>query len=191
MKHSRVMPEQSDPDPLVIDLMVGLAGTAIAGAIKKAGVAILAAARRRRQTPADPSVAVTQLQQLRRELDELERRSATAASLVGSGRRELGGMVMLDPNRLQEYHELRESIFGQLRRVDEMAESFGDPDEHRARAGKGRRTGLPKEFRERLKYVDQRLRDARCATLAGEAFLDVTAAVGMLRQILEFLDQQF
>jgi hypothetical protein len=179
----------ADPDPIVIDLLVGLAGTAIAGAIKKSAEAIFAAARRRRpQSMEEPAAA--RLQQLRRELDEPERRSTLAATLVGSGRRELGAVVMLDPERLQQYHALREAIFHQLRRVDELVESFGDVDEVVVQKRGRRRSPLPKEFRTRLKYVDQRLRDARSATLAGEAFLDISSAVGMLRQILDLLAEE-
>jgi hypothetical protein len=190
MKRRAPNSEWTDPDPLVIDLLVGLAGTAIAGGIKKAAEAIFAAARRRWPTTTVERTPPGQLQQLRRELEELERRLSVATTLVGSGRRELGGVVVLDQNRLQQYHELREGIFDQLRRLDELVESFGAVGgEVPARPGR-RRTALPKEFRDRLKYVDHRLRDARSATLAGEAFLDVSSAVGMLRQILDLLEQE-
>lgn len=166
---------------------MGVAGTAIAGAIKKVGQTVLAR-RRRSRAEEGLSSTVDQVGLLRQNLDNLERQIDQALALIQPGRkRELGGQILLDQQSVRQYHELREGLFAQVRAVDDLIEGFS-PDALDAPHGVGDSRKLPSEFREQLKLVDRKLRDARTATLADEALLEVRSAVVAMRRMIDYIE---
>ncbi len=177
-----------DPDPIVIDLLVGLTGTAIAGAIKKVGQTLLA--RRRRSHVRDDQVSGrSEVRALRGQLDDLDRRIAQALALIQPGRkRELGGQILLDQESLRQYHELREGLFTQVRTLDDLVENLL-PDGTDGQTGSGgRNTRLPSQFREQLRFVERKLRESRTAALADGALLEMRSAVAGMRRMLDYIE---
>jgi hypothetical protein len=177
-----------DPDPIIIDLLVGLTGTAIAGAIKKVGQKVLARRRRRQAELVAPPTA-NQVGVLRRSLDDLERRIDQALALIQPGqKRELGGQILLDQHSIRQYHELRDGLFTQVRTVDDLVEGLL-PNALDDQAGvDGGRMRLPSEFREQLRFVERKLREARTATLADEALLEMRSAVVAMRRMIDYIE---
>lgn len=177
-----------DPDPIIIDLLVGLTGTALAGAIKKVGQTILAR-RRRRQAECLVPPTTNQIGALRRSLDDLARRIDQARALIQPGqKRELGGQILLDPQAIRQYHDVRDGLFSQVRALDDLVESLlPDTLDDQSCVG-GRRMRLPSEFREPLKFVNRKLREARTATLADEALLETRSAVLAMRRMIDYVE---
>ena len=185
IKKTRSAP-QVDPDPLIMDLLVGLAGTAIAGAIKKVGQTLLAR-RRPWQAELAPSPLTDQAGILRRNLAELERRIDQALTLIEPGmKRELGGQILLDQQSIRQYHELREGLFDQVRAVDDLVEGLPDAAGGHNDVLDGRK--LPGEFRKQLKFIERKLREARTAALADEALLEVRSAVVSMRRTIDYIE---
>src|SRR5215468_10668248 len=111
-----------DPDPIALDLLSGLATTAIAGAIKKTGQLLLN--RRHQHQLGSVARAADEIGRLRRDLDQLDERIDEAIALVHPGsKRELGGQILLDRESLRRYHDLRDGLFEQVRSVDGLAET--------------------------------------------------------------------
>jgi hypothetical protein len=121
-------------------------------------------------------------------LEKLESLIDRAFRLIHPGtRRELGGQLLLDPERIREYHEIRESLFQELRDLDELSQEVlpssldldpRDPTER----GSG-----PRQFRSQVAFLTNRLHDARVATLAEESFLEIKSAVVGMRRMLDQL----
>jgi len=197
-----------DPDPVVLDLLVSLTATAIAGAVKKVGQIALASRRRRPQfaLASEPRI---DLAPLHAGLDALETYIDEALALVEPGsRRELGGQLLLDRDSIQRYHQIREGLFNQLRLMDgflenlqhvsieggvpqmvseDLLESADLESSERRAPRRPRRAPLPPEFREQIKFVEKRLRSARTAALAETTFLEIRAVVSALRRMLQYV----
>lgn len=178
-----------DPDPIIIDLLVGLTGTAIAGAIKKVGQAVLARRRRRQAQTLAPLATPNQVKALRRSLDDLERRIDQALALIQPGQvRELGGQILLDQQSIRQYHELRDGLFTQVRVVDDLVEGLVPIEPEEQSSVDRRRMRLPSDFRNQLRFVERKLREARTATLADGALLETRSAVVAMRRMIDYIE---
>ena len=185
--HESTCERLQDPDPIVVDLLVNLGATAIAGVLVKLGRGVY---QRWRQRPA-PGINQNLLGVLEGSLESFEGLLHRAFQLFHPGtRRELGGVLLLNSNQIHQYHEIRESLFDQLRKLDdlsqELSSEFERPDDSQERDD----AGLPREFRAQVSFIANRLHDARVATLAEEAFLEIKAALVAIRRMLEQLKQK-
>jgi hypothetical protein len=77
--------------------------------------------------------------------------------------------MLLDPQSIHQYHELRDGLFAHVRLVDELAQSLL-PDVPEAIRVESRRMRVPGQFGDLTKYVERKLREARAASLSEEAF---------------------
>ena len=155
--------ERRDPDPIVVDLLVNLAAAGIGGVIVKVGQA--AWAGRPRFPRQNPPITRSDLDRLRRSIDTLDRLAEDASRLVEPGtKRELGGQLLLTQDQLRQYHQIRETLFEEVRTVDTISESLIPSDvEGQVRGRKTRRRSLPQDFRTQIAFLEKRLRDARVA----------------------------
>lgn len=164
-----------DPDPLVIDQLVNLAATGLAGLIVKLSALVLQPWRDHNATYAAVRQALPVLEEQFRNLIQLVDH---AASLTGSDtRRIIGGGMLLDLDAIRNYQELRDAIFNQLRTLDELSERLLSRIEDDAPAALGSQRDLPAEFRTQITFIDKRLREARVAAYAEGAFLEIRAAL--------------
>lgn len=180
-----------DPDPLVVDLLVNLAATGVAGLLVKVGHVFYSSSWWRRRSSMAPALATQVDQQtiedLHKRVEDLESLTKRAFQLVKSnGRRELGGVLLLDSNRIEQYHELRESLFSLLRVVDKLTEGLSLQSENLEPEDRSE-TNLPRDFRSQVRFIENRLIDARVASIAEEAFLEINSAIVGMRRLLEHI----
>jgi hypothetical protein len=177
--------ERRDPDPIVVDLLVNLAAAGIGGVIVKLGQA--AWAGRPRWPRQNPPVIRADLDRLRHSIDTLDRLADDASRLVEPGtKRELGGKLLLPQDQLRRYHQIREALFEEVRTVDTISESLIPSNvEGLARGRSTRRRSLPQDFRTQSAFLEKRLRDARVASTSERSFLEIKAAIGTMRRMLE------
>lgn len=167
-----------DPAPLVIDLLVNIAATALSGLLVNVGSTLYSSISWRRQS--SNTTFTPSIETLGQRLDELESLVRRAFQLIRSNsRRELGGILLLNHEQMEQYRELRESIFDLLRQVDELTEDLPSQPEDRTE------TSRPREFRVQVRFIENRLADARVANLAEEAFLEISSALIGMRRLLD------
>jgi hypothetical protein len=175
-----------DPDPLVIDLMINIVATGIAGLLVKVGKAVF---RRPGRFKFD-NVNAPHLPpgELKRLIDEIDRIASEAYLLVLPERpRELGGIILLTPEQIARYHSLREELFAKLRTIDEISESWISDDVEAGELAPSGSMRLPKEFRDHLRATKKRLDDARVASLAGVAMHDIKASLCHMRELVRLI----
>jgi hypothetical protein len=177
-----------DPDSIVIELLVNLAATGLAGLLAKLGSLVL---RLRRDRNAALIATKETLPLLEDQFQKLKQAVENAASLTGPETRlVVGGGLLLDPNAIRRYHELREGIFAQLRTFDDVSEKMlSRIDEIAPHAAPASDRNLPTEFRTQIKFIDKRLRDARVANYAEGAFLEIRAALLAIERVIAQIRQ--
>jgi hypothetical protein len=175
-----------DPDSLVLDLLVQVAVTAVASLVVKVAEALAASVFRQRKPPSHLNEAT--FARLREAVDNLQNLTRQAFRLIRpDARRRLGQIHLLPEHKLREYHHVREELFSQVRRTDELAQEL--IREHSS-AEEGRQkpeSRLPDEFVERIRFIEKRLRQAKVAALAEEAFLEIQSAILAMQRMLDQL----
>ena len=145
-----------DPSPIVIDLLVNLAATALAGTAVQIGETRIARSRKGHAELAAPDLS--HLNQVRDLLSDVERLSDRAAHLVPpTERRELGGVFLLSQNGIGEYRSIRDQIFEKLREIDVLTQKLADDAEGSVAKPRQARSRLTKTFREQVQLINKRL----------------------------------
>jgi hypothetical protein len=177
-------PDQNFSDPLeiVLDLLLNLAGTAIAG-----GLTVVAKRLWRRHSSRavegqgyfDPdSISRAHLRSIRASLDELAHLVGRASTLVDpTQKRELGSRLFLTRQQLEEYHRIRGALFDGVKKVDEVLESLPELEEGDAR--------LPHDIEAQRKFIEKQLSQSRTAGRVEDSFLAIWAAVAGMHRMLD------
>lgn len=172
----------TDPDPLILSVLTEVLAVAVAGLLIKSAASLYGRGGRQDALRSELKQHLDSLLDL---IDRVER-------LVGSERRmEMGGVLLLTAEQLEEFKGLREEIFRGLRGVDEVATKIPVEDLQASPSATRRlRKVVPPTFRDLSKLVKQTLRRARTAATAGSLFAQVRVAVEAMRQMAEQLERR-
>lgn len=186
----RSTPHLLDPDPFVLDLLAQAAAAGIGGVLVKMAQTVFDATRSRIVETHYPAVQ-QQRQALVRiglQLTKLEECANRAMRIVSpTSRRELGGQLILDQKSLREYDLVRDEAVSIIRDIDECGRMlYGNGDS----VSRESVAALPREFREQVRFVQKRLREAATASLAEQSWLQIRAAIVGLRRMHERISQE-
>lgn len=113
--------QASDPDPLVIDLIIGVAATGVASLLAKLVRIAMTSRQRKLPTALEPIT----FKRLRDAINELEVLTNQAFRLIDpSTRRQLGGLLLLNPKELEKYNQIRDNHFSHIRETDILTQEL-------------------------------------------------------------------
>ena len=177
-----------DPDPIVIDLLINLAATGIAGLLVKL---IKVALQRYGRSSGSISQFSGIVEGIEDQINRIKKLVDSAMILVEPGaKRELGGILLLRPNQIQEYHRIRDTLFDEVKKLDEISMEL-DKGFEKGLSLQGTKEGKPTEFKKEISYIETRLRDARVASLSEHAFLDIKSSLDAMRQIIKSMREGY
>lgn len=174
------------PDPIVIDLLINLAATGIASLLVK--VIRMALQHQSRLNESIKQYSVI-LQNIEDQINRIEKIVNDVRKLIEPGaKRELGGLLLLTPELIQDYHRLRDTLFDEVRTLDEMSLQL-DKIIEKAKFPIEIKGQKPTEFKKEISYIEKRLREARVASLSAYAFFDIKSSLDAMRLLIKSIHE--
>jgi hypothetical protein len=171
----------TDPDPVVLDLLVNVAATAIGGYLLK----LLSEESNRRRSmwgPHRPSIQPDTATLLLKWIDELDSLIAEAIALVPADvQRTLGVPLLLTPEQLRRYSGIRDHIFELVRTLQDFTQRLPIESDGQLEG----QQPLPKGMQRQCRAIQRELKDARTAALSAEAFARIRSAAQIMRRLVE------